>query len=154
MAKKTETIEVRMSPDLKLELSELSKQREQPMSQVIRQLIKQELSSTEMQNNATGDTIMSGKLKSQMMKLGGSGVAVLALALMWNVSVQNTASADAGIRITFAAMDANEDGVITKGEFESYSTEPLGFAEKELSKEELKRWLLSRLPVKQLSKKC
>ncbi len=32
MAKKTETIEVRMSPDLKLKLSELSKQREQPMS--------------------------------------------------------------------------------------------------------------------------
>ncbi len=71
---------------------------------------------------------MSGKLKSQMMKWGGSGVAVLALALMWNVSVQNIASADVGIRITFAAMDANEDGVITKGEFESYSTETLGFA--------------------------
>jgi len=139
MAKKTETIEVRMSPDLKLELSELSKQREQPMSQVIRQLIEQELSSAEAQVNPTGDTIMPVRMKSQLVKWGGSGAAVLALALMWNVGVQSTASADAGIRVTFAAMDQNEDGVISRKEFERFtSLDALELVDQELSEDEMK----------------
>ncbi|WP_208989920.1 hypothetical protein [Pseudovibrio brasiliensis] len=52
------------------------------MRQVIRQLIEQELSSAEAQVNPIGDTIMPGKMKSQLVKWGGSGAAVLVLTLM------------------------------------------------------------------------
>ncbi len=127
MSKKTETIEVRVSPELKSELSEMSKSRRQAMSQTIRDLIRKELSSAALNssNAKVGNMTKSGT--QRLREAGLAGITLVSLAVVWNLTQQTPVSAQATVRATFAEMDRNEDDVVTKEEFDAFMSE--GFVE-------------------------
>lgn len=123
MSKKTETIEVRISPELKSQLGEVCKQRRQTMSRLIRQLVEDEISDFAQDSTGSGMSKMARTGSRRLRDLGLVGVSLVALALAWNVATQAPAAAQAEVRITFAEMDRNEDGVVTREEFERFARE-------------------------------
>ncbi len=127
MSKKTETIEVRMSPELKAELNEMSKGRRQPMSQTIRDLIQKELSSVASNSTQTKVGSMTKSSTQRLREAGLAGVTLVSLAMVWNLTQQTPVAAQATVRATFAQMDQNEDDVITRQEFQAFISE--GFVE-------------------------
>jgi len=118
MSKKTETIEVRVSPELKDELHGLSQQRGEAMSQIVRSLVEREVSLVAYPN-ANGENTMLNLKKAA--RFGGATLGLIGLAMVWNVTTQAPVMAQSSVRMAFTEMDLNGDGVISEAE---YNTPP------------------------------
>ncbi|WP_350333492.1 EF-hand domain-containing protein [Coralliovum pocilloporae] len=118
MSKKTETIEVRISPEVKAEFSALCKARGKPLSQIVRTLVEREISTSADDHFSRGISPMTQALSGKWKSFALSTVAVATLAIGWNIAVQTPVTAQSGVRVTFAMLDRNEDGVISRDEFE------------------------------------
>ena len=118
-SKKTDTIEVRVSPELKSAVGRLSASRGQTMSEVIRELVDRELGRPVEAVTQTGDFAMSRFMNMPLMRAGLLGASVLGLALVYSVVAQvpANASVQTEARITFAELDRNGDDVITADEY-------------------------------------
>lgn len=120
MSKKTETIEVRVSPELKTSLSEVSEARGQSMSETIRALVTEEIAQASHSPDKKGDEPMAKIRTTKWKHYSLSGAALIALALVWNGMTQPAVMAKAEIRMTFAELDHDDDGKVTKSEFEAF----------------------------------
>jgi len=118
MSKKTETIEVRVSPELKDELHGLSQQRGEAMSQTVRSLVEREV-SLGAYPNANGENAMLNLKKTA--SFGGATLGLIGLAMVWNVATQAPVVAQSSVRMAFTEMDLNGDGGISEVE---YNTPP------------------------------
>ncbi len=120
MSKKTETLEVRVSPELKARFTAVSRERGQPMSHIIRHLMQQEIDSYAPDPHQHGVRAMNSWKLHRFGTIAASGLVVLGLALAMNAATQSTVSARADVRVTFAEMDVNDDGKITQQEYETF----------------------------------
>ena len=120
MSKKTETIEVRLSPELKAKLSEACRGRNQSMSRLIRNLVETELSGSAGETTQSGVSILAKSGRQRLREFGIAGVSLLALALTWTFATQTPVAAQAMVRVTFAEMDRDEDGIITRDEYRRF----------------------------------
>ncbi|MEX0283594.1 MAG: EF-hand domain-containing protein [Paracoccaceae bacterium] len=119
MSKKSETLEIRMSHEQKTELAALSRARGASMSEVVRDVIDQELQGPPQTLN--GDLNMP---RSRLFHFGTSAVLymlpiLLLTALYWS-SAQSPAGATSSARIFFAELDHDGDGVITETEYHQF----------------------------------
>lgn len=137
MSKKTETLEVRICPDLKARLSDHCKDRNQPMSAVIRGLVEGELSGFASQPNSSKDIMMAFHPTRSLRGFALSGAALIGLGLIWNTVTHAPATAQASARITFAEMDLDEDGVITRDEYARFETQEDAIEEDFIAAEEI-----------------
>ncbi|WP_299617815.1 hypothetical protein [Pelagibius sp.] len=125
MSKKTETIELRVSPELKSDLGALSRDRGQPMSETIRQLIAREVAATAQGKTIQGDFGMS--TRAQGRRLATAGAVALTLAgVGFAIAAQSDAYAQAEARRTFAEFDVNADGKVTRDEVGQVMQEMIG----------------------------
>lgn len=121
MSKKTESIEFRLSPELKEDLSRRAAADGCTMSGYLRELV-----SAEMAGGgpfAKGDPEMKTKLTTTLPRMTLMALPVLLLAGGYVVSSGMTAGASPDARIAFAEMDANSDGVISEAEFLGFGME-------------------------------
>ena len=118
-SKKTDTIEVRVSPELKSEVGRLGAARGQTMSEVIRELVDRELARPVETETQTGNSLMSRFVSLPLARVGILGASVLGLALAYSFAGQMPAlaSVQAEARMTFAELDRNGDDVITPEEY-------------------------------------
>ncbi|MEJ6401979.1 EF-hand domain-containing protein [Yoonia sp. 2307UL14-13] len=114
MTKKTETLELRLSPELKEALSDVSKSRNTPMSQIVRSLVECEISPQTIPKNGKDLTMMT----PTWTKMLTASACMLGLASLSLLSNPGNAAALATARVTFAEFDLNADGKITPDEFE------------------------------------
>ena len=117
MSKKTEKIELRISPEAKARLLELSRSRDETVSQLIRTLVDDALHGRHPATATTGDPMSPSfhRLKT----FAASSAAVFALALGWSLYAQTEVAAQTEARVMFAEFDQNSDGTVTKEEFEA-----------------------------------
>ncbi|WP_136657646.1 EF-hand domain-containing protein [Nitratireductor sp. XY-223] len=120
MSKKTESIEIRVSPELKERVSVVSARRGLPTSRLIRQLLEREVSAHAQYETDTGVPLMKSINPNRVATFGVSAAALLALAFGWNMATQNNVAAQADVRVAFAEMDVDGDGVISSDEFSEY----------------------------------
>lgn len=106
MSKKTDSIEVRLSPELKARLAQESAASGTTMSGYVRDLIKAG------QGSAKPDGVSPMKL-AQTTVLTALPAAILAAVVFGGA----TATATPQLRVEFAEMDLNGDGVITAEEY-------------------------------------
>lgn len=104
-----------MSPELKARLSAHSTSNNEAISQIIRRAVEREL--------ALGIDIPAGvKIMSSNLKLASpsflAGVIALSMSGMLIAGSLQPATAEAGVRMAFADLDHNQDGVIDRTEFD------------------------------------
>ncbi|MEL6169806.1 MAG: EF-hand domain-containing protein [Pseudomonadota bacterium] len=118
-SKKTQSIELRVSPELKSALTKMSAARGESMSETIRSLVGQELARPADVSNLIGAHIMTRLTQSPLARASLLGASVVALALVYSLATQSPAVASAAreARITFAELDKDADGMITPAEF-------------------------------------
>lgn len=121
MSKKTEKIELRISPEGKARLTTLSRARGETVSELIRALVDDALAGRTRPLASKGDaamtrsTLISRNARLKTVALAGAGA--LALAIGWSFAAQTPAAAQTEARVVFAEFDHNLDGVVTKAEF-------------------------------------
>lgn len=113
MSKKTETLELRLSPELKEALNEISQARNTPMSQIVRSLVEREI-SPQVTSQKGKDLMMITPTWTKML---AASVCILGLASLSLFSNTSSAAALATARVTFAEFDLNADGKVTPDEF-------------------------------------
>ncbi len=123
MSKKTETIEVRLSPELKSALARVSDGKGNSMSETIRGLIEGEVEGGGTPQPQYGEPIMLRSTYTRALRALAFAIPILALATVYLVSAQSPASANAEIRVFFSEVDANGDGRITLPEVEGFLVE-------------------------------
>ncbi len=117
--KKTEQIEIRVSPELKDAVGRLSEARRQSMSETIRDALARELNGSADTSNQSEGLSMTKFAQSPVARYGAIAASILALAGVYSFTAQGVAVASVGAeaRITFAEADLNDDGLITRDEF-------------------------------------
>ena len=121
MSKKTESIEIRLSPELKSALALASDGKGRTMSDTVRHLIEGEVAGRVQPIPTTGETIMFSTAYTHLMRTAAIALPVLALAFVYLMSAQSTATASAEIRMFFAEVDADGDDHITQSEIERFA---------------------------------
>lgn len=118
-SKKTDTIEVRVSPELKSALGRFSETRGQSMSETIRDLVGRALDHPADPIGQTGVSTMARLARSPIARFGLLSASVLGLAAAYTLTPQNAAVASVATeaRVTFAELDRNGDNVITPDEY-------------------------------------
>ncbi len=114
MTKKTESLELRLSPELKDALSDVSRSRGAPMSQIVRSLVEREVSGDPQAITIGEGSIMT---KSTFTRIAAASVVVLGIASLSLLAETSPVSAGATARMTFAEFDTNGDGAVTPQEF-------------------------------------
>lgn len=117
MSKKTETIELRVSPELKSELRALSDERGRSVSDLVRELIGRELDGAADPQPVSGGSPMTHRPLRRAGRLALAALPILGLAMLYSLPGQRPAVASPEIRVTFAELDRNGDGAITEPEF-------------------------------------
>lgn len=107
MSKKSETIEVRVSPELKSQLGEACKQRRQIMSRLIRQLVEDESSDFAQNSTQSGMSKMARTGSRRLRDIGLVSVSPVALALAWNGATQRPAASRADKQKSCALSQAS-----------------------------------------------
>ncbi len=120
MSKKTESIEIRVSPELKSALSRVSDGKGRTMSETVRDLIEGEVAGR-VSPPTPGDTIMLKATSARLWRGAIIALPIIALAFVYLLSAQSTATASAEIRIFFAEVDADGDDQITGPEIEAFA---------------------------------
>ncbi|WP_170557504.1 EF-hand domain-containing protein [Ruegeria atlantica] len=121
MTKKSETLEIRVSYELKSKLADLSEQRGSSMSELVRGVIDRELAGPSPEN--VGDDDMPIPTLSRFAPKSLYLLPVLLLAGLYWGSGQTPAQATPTSRVFFAELDRNGDGHITQTEFHEFLTE-------------------------------
>jgi len=116
-SKKPETIKVRIPPELQDQLGALSRTRGVPMSRIVRDLVDGEIAGASQCNPQNGAGAMTHRHKTRIRNSAFAGAALFAFAAVWNASTLSPAIGQTEIRITFAELDADKDGLITQDEF-------------------------------------
>lgn len=110
MSKKTETIEIRVSPELKAKLAEKSRAEGKTMSGFMRDLVTM---PPERGSTQTGETLMTKSIK----RAGIVAIPAIALAAVASAFVPAMAVANPDTRVAFAELDIDGDGAITADEY-------------------------------------
>ncbi len=114
MSKKTETIEIRVSPELKSDLARRSRTAGRSMSDIVRGLIEAEARGGPVPQLTHGGSPMPrSRLPARAVAFG---LPVLALAGVYLTFSQTPVSASAEIRSHFASVDRNLDGLVSAEE--------------------------------------
>ena len=123
-SKKTDTIEVRVSPELKSALGRFSETRGQSMSETVRDLVGRELAPPADPIGQTGVSTMARLARSPIARFGLLSASVLGLAAAYTLTPQNAAVASVATeaRVTIAAHDRNGDDNLAR-EFYSLAVE-------------------------------
>lgn len=132
MSKKTESIEVRLSPELKQSLNELGTQRGQAMSSIVRSLVEQEIAgSTSFSPQQKGQKPMPQffKIPQTSFKSGVLALSTLiALGIGLNTMTINVAAANEDVTHLFEEADTDGNGVVTTDEFNVFFEEDIADA--------------------------
>lgn len=120
MSKKTETTEVRLSPELKSAFTEVSKRRGHSMSEEVRDLIQGAVAEPVFPRNP-GDHVMTTSIRPTIFRSAAMAVPVAALAAVYLMSSQGPAQAVTEARIVFAELDSNSDGQITHDDMAAFA---------------------------------
>ncbi|MEO0915334.1 MAG: hypothetical protein AAFY59_20495, partial [Pseudomonadota bacterium] len=126
MSKKTETIEIRVSPELKSELSALSAAHERSMSEVVRGLIQSHVASGG-QSQPDGDTLMFRNAMNRAAKAALISLPLLALVMLYSFSASPPVAASSEFRLFFAELDVNADNRVTAEEYTRFLIEEEAF---------------------------
>ncbi|MEM9319091.1 MAG: hypothetical protein AAGA70_08790 [Pseudomonadota bacterium] len=123
-SKKTETIEIRLSPELKSALSDLSLGRGRSMSETVRAMIEGEVAGGP-KHQPIGDLPMTipNPFLPRAMRGAAFLVPVLTLALIYLMTAQSPATASEEARVFFAELDQDADAQISLPEITSFLTE-------------------------------
>jgi hypothetical protein len=124
MSKKTEILELRLSPELKGALARAAQGRGHTMSEMVRHLIEGDLAGSHDPNPAGGSTMsVLSRFRPPVRLMRGVLMAlpVLALAGLYLVSPQGSAHASEEARIFFAELDGDGDGAITRPELAAFA---------------------------------
>ena len=121
MTKKSETLEIRVSYELKNKLADLSEQHGSSMSELVRGVIDRELAGPSSDN--IGEHDMPVRSLSNFAPKTLYVLPVLLLAGVYWGSAQTPAQATPMARMFFTELDRNGDGVITKPEFQQFLTQ-------------------------------
>ncbi len=119
MTKKTESLELRLSPELKDALSNVSKSRGAPMSQIVRSLVEREINGGSQSTPVEKGSIMT---TPTFARVAVASAVILGIASLTLVAETSPASAGATARMTFAEFDRNGDGAVTPDEFNTVVT--------------------------------
>lgn len=121
MSKKTETIEIRVSPEMKAALAETSAAADMTMSSYLRDMIAQTSAvGGASPKNSVGGTIMAHFIPRSFTN---ASLAVLPVALLAGIYVTGSGSgvtASPSYRMMFAEMDTDNNGQISAEEFEAF----------------------------------
>lgn len=120
MSKKSETLEIRVSQELKCKLSDLSAERGSSMSEVVRGVIDRELSGQRQETVEDQDMPLRPLRAHSSKALYILPVLVFA-GLYWGAG-QEPVSATPYARVFFAELDQNGDGLVTESEFYEFLT--------------------------------
>ncbi|MEL7027175.1 MAG: hypothetical protein AAGO57_08120, partial [Pseudomonadota bacterium] len=134
-SKKTSTIELRVSPELKVAMARVSATRGESVSTTIRDVLARELVGGAAQTNR-GFTMMKNTFRSPFGRAGLMMASVGALAVAYTFVAQAPAIASVGAeaRVTFAELDTNGDDVVTPEEYATViADEQAEFADDDLS---------------------
>ncbi len=124
MSKKIEKIEIRVSPEFKRRLNAHSEEYDQSVSDTVRTAISNELSAASRSGNGE-QNCSAAKTRLRMVSVVALTSMVGAIA---SLSFQGPAIANADVRVAFADMDRNADGVISEEEFDAPSPADSGVA--------------------------
>lgn len=118
-SKKTQSIELRVSPELKSAISALSAERGESVSETIRSVLSHELARPADPIDQTGAFTMARMTSSASVRMGIFGATALGLAAVYSLAAQTPAIASAAreARVTFAEVDRDGDGMITPEEY-------------------------------------
>lgn len=119
-SKKTSTIELRVSPELKDAIGRFSARRGESVSETIRELLSRDLVEEGVQPTK-GIKMMKTLVRTRLGRGGLMLASVCALAVAYSFAAQAPARASVGAeaRVTFAELDINGDAVITPEEYAS-----------------------------------
>lgn len=120
MSKKTEKVELRISPEAKERLLALSRTRDETVSQLVRSLIDDALDGRRDAIAPTGDPMFMRASLQRLKTFAASGAAVAVLALGWTLTAQTEVAAQTEARVMFAEFDLNNDGAVTEEEFAAH----------------------------------
>lgn len=127
MSKKTETIEIRLSPELKSALADASRQRGRSMSDVVRGLIETSVEGADP-NPQAGVTPMRLPDPTRIARAVLIALPVLALSALYLVSAQSPVTASPEFRVFFAELDRDGDAMVTVPEYAAFLAEEEDFA--------------------------
>lgn len=113
--KKTETIEIRLSHELKSALADLSRSQHRTMSETVRALIERRVDGPVSQH-ATGDLPMRHTVITRNLRSAALALPVLVLAALYVLAGQGPATASEEARVFFAELDRDGDGEIVLDE--------------------------------------
>lgn len=117
--KKTETIEIRLSPELKSALGRFSEGQGHSMSEMVRGLIERGIAGPLPIPNS-GDPTMTRFIPRRVVRSTAFAIPVLVLAALYLVTAQSPATASEEARVFFAELDSNGDGGVSQTELESF----------------------------------
>ncbi|MEM6973178.1 MAG: ribbon-helix-helix protein, CopG family [Pseudomonadota bacterium] len=134
MSKKTESIEIRVSPELKAALAARAEDEGRSMSDLVRDLIESERSGSGSGAGAgtrqgdggglpatdPGDDEMILPSRRGALRAALLSLPVAALGVVYALSAQTPATASSEFRVMFAELDANGDGRVEAPEFASF----------------------------------
>lgn len=121
MSKKTESIELRLSPELKAELAQRAQAENTTMSGYLRARIASD-GSEGGTSPSTGAIPMTNTVTS---RIALALLPVAAVAGVLTLTGTGAAVATPDVRVTFAEMDGNGDGTITQDEYRAYMADGL-----------------------------
>lgn len=117
-SKKTSTIELRVSPELKDAIGQFSAARGETVSETIRSVVASELRSGGGRK-PHGVMMMQNAMRRPVMRGAMMMASVGLLAVAYSLAVQGPAAASVGAeaRVTFAEIDRDGDDLITREEY-------------------------------------
>ncbi len=123
MSKKTEQIEIRMSPELKGALVDLAKRQDRSMSDLVRGMIDAEVHGARNDIPSTGDmTMRTYNPLPLAFRAALLALPVLALAATYLLGANSPVAASAEFRVFFAELDENRDGQVGAEEYANHLT--------------------------------
>lgn len=119
MSKKTETIEIRVSPEMKSALAETSSQADKSMSAYLRELVE-DATKGGVSPSHTGDAAMAKTFPKPLTTFSIAALPVLCAAGLYLVGSTTSLTASPEFRMMFAEMDADNSGQISQAEFAQF----------------------------------
>lgn len=120
MSKKTESLEIRVSPELKSQLAQLSLEADRTMSDVVRDLITHHVEGSGSLLSSKGSPDMFQKISSFALRASLVALPVLGVALVYSSSLQGPALASTEARTFFAELDRDQNGMVTVEEYSRF----------------------------------
>lgn len=123
MSKKTEILEIRVSPELKSDLAARCRHAGQSMSEAVRGLIETDLGQGASPHPTQGAHPMTQFHIPRLARAAMIALPVILLSAVYLISAQAPASASAEFRVFFTELDADADGQVTRPEVMAFLEE-------------------------------